>query len=866
MADTTKVLIVDVQLPAVKERADELQKIAESIENLKKKQDELIESGQKNTAQFQANKAELKGLTAEYTKGQNELLKYVKASQSADGSLDQMQASVAVLKVEWNAMSEAERTNSVRGKELSAEIERLNTKINETKLGVNDSTSNIGKYSQATMSLRQEIRTLTQTLAEMEITGKGNSQEFKMMVQRLGQLKDTMQDVQGRAKFFADDARWITAASQAVQGLVGAYSIYKGITALVGAENKELEKTMMKLQALMSIMMGMKQVENMLNKDSAVRVGLQVLAEKARLLFTRQTTAAIVQETAATQVNTVATQAGTVATEASNKASKSTPWGLIIGLIVAAAVALWGYISALTKQSELQKAIADAQKEGAKAAMDEKIAIEQLLRKARDMTATYGERQKAIEELNKISPEYLGNITQENINTNAATLAIGAYIDSINRKAKAQAYATLLSAKYQEQAEELALRFENFPWYSDEKLMGEKWWREQQKIKLDKLQEEIDAYNDLINVQNQAGRAVVRGCGGSTTVSTPIVKPPAGATKEIEELDEQIKILISDFDNVEQRYLKWIESQKDGTNAINESTTEIEEMTVVIQSHVDAAIELSNKLNQLQKKSGQYTLDWIKSHQSQIDAVLWGLNSMANALGQYYDYKNAKEKESFDLFEKSQDTQRKSLQDRLSSQSISQSQYDREIARLDEEKDKRQRHMERDAAKRAKTMALINAGIQGAMAILAAYVGGVEAGGPSGLAVGAIFAAVAAAFVALQIGLIAATPLPPAARGRLSYGPSHAAGGEAIEVEGGEATLSRRATQNSLPYLDLFQRQAGGQPFINDGGYSAAMAAAKLNGNGMTASDLAKVKIYVSVDEFNRVSNRVKAIQARATT
>jgi uncharacterized protein (DUF433 family) len=255
----------------------------------------------------------------------------------------------------------------------------------------------------------------------------------------------------------------------------------------------------------------------------------------------------------------------------------------------------------------------------------------------------------------------------------------------------------------------------------------------------------------------------------------------------------------------------------------------------------------------------------IDTHKQEIDAILNGLSQIANALGQYYDYKNAKEKASFDTFEKTQEDQRKVLQARLDAGTISQATYDARIAQLDEAKDKKKRQIDRDAAKRAKTMAIISATISGFDAALSAYAAGWKID-PSGISA-TIFSVVAAAFAALQIGLIAATPLPSAARGRLSRAPSHAANGEVIEVEGGEATLSKRATQRNLPYLDLFQRQAGGQPFINDNGYSAAMAANRLNG-GASAADIAaalmQANFTVSVVDINKGQARVNVITNRA--
>jgi hypothetical protein len=990
MADETKRLIIDVTIPAVKERADELQKLAGNIEQLKQRQKELIDTGQQNTAQFEANKAELKKFNAEYAKGQKELLNYVKSTQAADGSLDQMRASVAVLNKEFSAMSEEERNNSAHGKELSQQITELNTKINETKLRVNDSTSNIGKYGQATMSLRQEIRTLTQTLAEMEMAGKGNTKEFGAMVKRLGMLKDTMGDVQGRAKFFADDARWITAASQAVQGLVGAYSIYQGIVALTGEKNEELQKTMMKLQAAMSIMMGLQRVATMLNKDSMVMVGLQVIAEKIKLLFTKKKTVAVIEDTAATVSNTAAVGSNTVAT-AENAAVTSTStsaitkqagsltsslgvWGLLIAAIVAAAYAGYEFIkwslSAAKSSEELtasMQASANSILHHSEKINDELKSLDDYVSKLKDFGKT--ESQLSQDKIDRINKET--SLTQKQYKQNDKDLAKAiekteAYIKSqesrkksessliaSGREMKAVNYTANTDLTRQTRLLEQLIKMRN---ENNESLKGSIEWQrkfneetvtaikaaEREKERLEKTKKYQDAaaqaYKKMLEDRKkfeeeyyaEAKKLQIEAIADDRTRELAqasfdrdvAYQKREAEIKSLKYSQEREKELLEKFlvyyDNVYQKKraeinkkyddkeqkeneekvkgfskniadeLKYIQDLETRRRELKKKYWELinsDEMASV-QRQIQAEIELENVRWEEEKekyKDNKSVLEqierdhqdrlanikksafskWLEAHQQEIDAVINGLQQISTALGQYYDWKNAKDKQDFETYEASQEAQRKALQARLDAGAISQGQYNSQIAALDQQKDKKRRKLERDAAKRARTQAIINATIQGIQASLSAYASGM-AYPFVGPATGAIFAAIAAGFAALQIGLIAATPLPPAARGRLSRGPSHAAGGEVIEVEGGEATLSRKATQSNLPYLDLFQREAGGVPFINDGGFAAAMAAQSMNGGGITAADLSKVKIMVSVDDINRGQNRVKVIQTRA--
>ena len=66
----------------------------------------------------------------------------------------------------------------------------------------------------------------------------------------------------------------------------------------------------------------------------------------------------------------------------------------------------------------------------------EKSELERYLATAKNDALSKEERQKAIERLNALSPEYLGNLTLENINTEKAAIATQKYVDALLLKAK----------------------------------------------------------------------------------------------------------------------------------------------------------------------------------------------------------------------------------------------------------------------------------------------------------------------------------------------------------------------------------------------------------------------------------------------
>lgn len=72
-----------------------------------------------------------------------------------------------------------------------------------------------------------------------------------------------------------------------------------------------------------------------------------------------------------------------------------------------------------------------------KSYIDEKVIIDQLVRVASDENESKANRKKAIDELNRISPEYLGNLTMENITTQEGITLLNTYISLLERRARA---------------------------------------------------------------------------------------------------------------------------------------------------------------------------------------------------------------------------------------------------------------------------------------------------------------------------------------------------------------------------------------------------------------------------------------------
>lgn len=129
-------------------------------------------------------------------------------------------------------------------------------------------------------------------------------------------------------------------------------------------------------------------------------------------------------------------RAAFVALSAVISANPFTAAAIALGALIAV---IYAYTRAGSQASQVAKTLADVQAQSAASTAKERAELDSLLKIAKDETQLKENRISAIKKLNALSPEYLGNITLETINTSEATKATENYITALNRKAQTQA-------------------------------------------------------------------------------------------------------------------------------------------------------------------------------------------------------------------------------------------------------------------------------------------------------------------------------------------------------------------------------------------------------------------------------------------
>ena len=156
----------------------------------------------------------------------------------------------------------------------------------------------------------------------------------------------------------------------------------------------------------------------------------------------------------------------TAAMRTFNLVTKMNPWGLLLGAITAVVTALVLF-SNKQKEVNLQLKIQnDAIKEANIQTAAQEHHLRQLLKTANDTNKNYNERKKAVDELNRLVPQYNKQLTVETANTDRAKQALDRYIESIKAAAREKYLKALVDQKAEALAKaEYSSLEENIAWY-----------------------------------------------------------------------------------------------------------------------------------------------------------------------------------------------------------------------------------------------------------------------------------------------------------------------------------------------------------------------------------------------------------------
>lgn len=160
----------------------------------------------------------------------------------------------------------------------------------------------VQKNAAAQKTFRTQLREVREELAAMELAGETNSEAYAKLQARFGQLSKAMDAVTTQANILKKGERGWEGLISGISGVAGAFSAAQGAVSLFAGENENMQKIMVKIQSLMAITIGLREVQLMLDKDEAFML---VTLRKAKDLYT----AAITRMSVALGISNVAAKA-----------------------------------------------------------------------------------------------------------------------------------------------------------------------------------------------------------------------------------------------------------------------------------------------------------------------------------------------------------------------------------------------------------------------------------------------------------------------------------------------------------------------------------------------------------------------------
>lgn len=378
MDNTTQEIVESIQIQ--KRVIEELEKtVADLNERINSvepgtAQDALIEQANAARAELDGEKQGMVALINELNNLQRANEGAASASEDIRNGLSQIGAAcemhenaIAALKKEYEQITQTmngalksgndneyralrDRAQAIKGeiatrKSLLNELREQSNALEDEASRMEQARAAAENTAQAHVSLRQQIRALKEEMADAVANGiDEQSEAYKRMVNELGRLQDIQGDIQSQGSVLANDEATFAGILSGLNGVVGGFTAAQGAVALFAGENENLQKIMLKVQSLMSITMGLQQVAQTLNKDSAFSL---ITLNKAKEWWNNllavgrgeqiASTAATAADTTATIASTAATTANAAAEQASNTA-KTASVGASTGAAAAQAI------------------------------------------------------------------------------------------------------------------------------------------------------------------------------------------------------------------------------------------------------------------------------------------------------------------------------------------------------------------------------------------------------------------------------------------------------------------------------------------------------------------------------------------------
>ena len=345
------------------------------------------------------------------------------ANKSLTDRITEQKAVVKQVEADVRALQKAYE-KAAPGHAQSAALSELNAAkkaLQEEKAILGELTAEQEKNKESNRRLAMQLRDLQNTMTRMRMNGEQNTEEYRRIAAEASHLADTLADVKRQTGILANDDANLQGFISGVNGLSGAFTTATGVMSLFAGENENLMKVQARVQSVMAITMGLQQLFNALNKDSAFRL---VTVTKVKNLLT----------------------AANYRLAASLGISNAAATALMATLTLGLSVVITGLVVAWNKYSDAQEEATrkaqervEIESQGRAEMIKTRFEIDTTRESLKNFTGTKEEEKKKCEELNRKYGEAFGYYDTVAQWYDVLTQKAEQYIQMLFLQAKAQA-------------------------------------------------------------------------------------------------------------------------------------------------------------------------------------------------------------------------------------------------------------------------------------------------------------------------------------------------------------------------------------------------------------------------------------------
>jgi len=728
------------------------------------------------------------------------------------------------------------RELSVAGQRNTDEFKDIAKAVGEYKSAIIAADRAVDLYAKSTDAATGRIGELEDKLYDLALAGKSNTKEFKDLVKEVATVRRAVIETDAQVDALAQRGARFKGFVQNVELVGSAFQALEGAQALIGQENEDLQKTLVRLQAITAITSGIEQARVLILEQLAAKTGVAGAVQSAYNVI-------------------VGTSTGLL--KGLRIALAATGIGLFVFGLVALVEnfdkvkkALENSIPGFKQVSNAIGGVVDTIKEwiGASEEADRAAsafdAAAKKQRAASDATVERIERQIDIEKSAGRSTVAL-EIQREQAVINANRAIIADYVKkagtlsqlSDEEKAKAkEVNDEAVKAVFDASARIIVIRNEAER-EATQKALEQAKERAQLELEIKKASNESIAKLDEQNIEF------------SNSIRLQLEKEYQEELKKLaEEKKKRDEEIARSFENINEELLdgqinrvKRLEAEEGSTSERRIQLIELESKKQIdaIRLTVDDKLKADNQILLIEAETQQAIRDERKkSRDEAIDDALQVANAVAGTLSKIIELQSIQSQNRIDQITATSDAEKLAIEQSTASEVNKQRQLDalqlRTNQKIAAEKTKQ--------AEAAKALALFNAIIGTAQSVA-------SAGNP-------VLAAIQLAAGLAQIAIIRAQPIPKFKKGGPVGGKSHEAGGTLIEAEKGEYVVNKSSVSQHRKALDAMNTSSAAfKKFIDEKYVRPAIAGYAMNNkrDGITVNaSLNSKSMERKLDKLNK--------------